>query len=267
MLPRSGILDLSHFRGPRFQCIATGVCGQEIVVGGDTPGRRLRLPDGMLGLPSINVGAGYASVSGKGMISGDHQSYWASLRLPARPQVCFLLDWNVSTRDSTRYELIGGFKFYLADPWSRAANPDGAIRRPVLRMDAGHRFFGSTGASGYWLGSASLALPISHFLTLSGGYRLFDVDETTEVNQAFGRINVYFADYGWNQRFINPDGPAGYLALVLQGGGSSFGYFGQGKVLLPLNIATTVAIVGRAEWLDDPSQKSLSAGFELTIYP
>jgi hypothetical protein len=225
------------------------------------------LPDGLLGKPMVVVGAGYSSSSGSEKTSGDFHSYWARCRIPMQDRTCLHFSWNLRTRDSNRYEFTGGLKFYSADPLSGPVNPDGRIMRPVVIVDGGFRFYDNDTKNGYWLGDASLQLPASHHLTITGGYRFYEEEEPLELIDYYGRVNVYFASYSESSRFSNPDGPPGYLALGLTGGGSSAGHMGEARVLLPLNRSTTVAVVGWGEWFDDPSQKALSAGFELSVYP
>ena len=82
-----------------------------------------------------------------------------------------------------------------------------------------------------------------------------------------GSLKVYFASYPKNERFSNPDGPPGFLAAELTTGGATAGHFGQAKVLLPLNMTSTVALILRGEWLKHPSQKALIAGLALSLYP
>ncbi len=247
--------------------MASVVFCQEVVVGGEMTSRQTRLPDGLLGKPSIVAGAGYASVSGSAMHGADFQTYWTQVRIPIHPQVSSRFSWNVRTQDSVRYQIAAGLIFYLADPLTAPINPDGPIMRPVIIADGGFRFYGSTDQNHYWIGNVSLQLPISSNLTLAGGYRYYENEEVNELVDYYGCLNIYFGNYHDNERFSNPDGPPGFLAAELRAGGSAAGHFGQAKVLLPLNMTTTVAVILRGEWFETPSQKALVAGLELSVYP
>ena len=234
-------------------------------------GDRVYHPDGILGKPSFNAQFTYASVTGdlKRPV-GDIQRLTFGLDLVAASRLTLLSSVRVVVQDSTRYEVNGGIRLYVVNPLAerRTKNPDGPVGGVSLTVVAGARFSSSGNTTSKMVADGILTVPVSTWVTISGGYRYYEEIERFDVQKGFGSISVYPTGYSRDSAYVNPDGSVGNLAFKLSGGGSVNGIFGEIQLLMPFSGNMTVATIIRGERVPGPPyRRSAIAGFRLSYYP
>ncbi len=226
-------------------------------------------PDGRLGQFSLNGQFSYASVSAdNGTALKDIQQYVAGIGLVPHDHLSLSTSFEARQQDSTIYELWSDLKIYLKNPLTAvAANADGPTGIPVLHLTGGARYSASPDAATRGLAKAAMIFPVSTILTLTGGYHFYEAIEASDITRTFGSVTLYTNRYPAGKQYLNPDGPPGFLAIKLSGGGSSRGYFGKAEFILPLQQVTTLKLLLGAEQNDLLSHKSLQVGIGVAVYP
>jgi hypothetical protein len=211
----------------------------------------------------------YASISANdGAALKDIQQYIAGIGLVPHDHFFLSSSFEARQQDSTIYQLWGDLKIYLKNPLSAiAVNADGPTGIPSLLFTGGARYSASPDSDTRGWGKAAMIFPVSAILTLTGGYNFYEAIETSDVTRGFGSVTFYTSRYLEGKQYLNPDGPPGFLAIRLSGGGSSRGYFGKAELILPLQPVTTLKLLLGAEKNDLLNRESLQVGSGVTVYP
>jgi hypothetical protein len=229
----------------------------------------LNHPDGLIGRFSLHGRFSYASVSvDDDAVVNDVLRYSVGLGWVLHRRFSLHSDFEARRQDSTRFELSGGIRLYSKDPLAApVANADGPVGGPVLRLSGGARYSGSSSGAVRAVGEAGVLVPVSTKLSLAAGWRFYEAIETSDITRVFGSVSLYFSRYFRGGRYLNPDGPPGYLATRILAGGSSRGYNGRLEFILPLEQTTSLKVLLGAERNELLNRKTLKAGIGVALYP
>ncbi|UCG61208.1 MAG: hypothetical protein JSV52_12925 [Candidatus Zixiibacteriota bacterium] len=229
-----------------------------------------RHPDGAVGSATFHGLFQYQLVTKpEGVPTVDIQKYHAELGWVADDYVTLMARFLTVDEDSLRYELNGGLRIYTRNPvtGSGRRNADGLVGAPVVTLGAGIRYNDFAIKETRMVGDISLLLPVSEQLSLLTGYRAYEAIEEVDVVTAYGGVNLYLLGYSADSSYTNPDGPVGYVAFHLTGGGSSNGIFGDLTLQLPINDNLTWKINIRGERVKFPYRRVAIAGAAFSFYP
>jgi hypothetical protein len=170
--------------------------------------------------------------------------------------------------DTLYYQPSIGLKLYYSDPCiNNNVNPDGAVGRPVFRLDAGLKISEQSRARNVFVSRFEILIPLASSLSLGLGGYYYDNDDPFRVLQYYGQINLFPRSYNSSRPYENPDGIEGWPSFYLTGGGSPNGIFGQLDVAVPLSPQMTLVFYARGERAPSPYVRVATLGVKFRFFP
>jgi len=227
-------------------------------------------PDGLIGQINGSLCAGYSSVSAEERVShADHQFLGLDFGFPVSRYITFNAGYKIENVDSIFHNYFLGASFRLGDPTKASSyfNPDGVAWQPVLTVNGGGRVSDKHIKDNQYYIMGEILVPVSTYLSAGIAGKYYQDRDFRQVDQIFGRVNIFTERYQEGERYSNSDGVEGSPSFYLTGGGSSDGLFGQVDFLMPLERDMTLVLVLRGERTPSPYTRTASIGICINYYP
>lgn len=225
-------------------------------------------PDGTVGKLSVNFGSSYLSIKNQpGQPVVDATKFQAELGWVIADNFSERQSFTIITEFQTTYELSFGFSYYFSNPVNTVkVNPDGKIGSPIVSLDAIFLLDSYEETTTNKNFKAEILFPLTPAFSIFGGYTAYEEISPRDVEKIFGGLHIFLSSYTPANKYNNPDSPLTGMAVLLNGGSSEFGNYGQLKLALPASQSVTVKISARGDFLKAPYDKIYTGSLQINYY-
>ncbi len=226
-------------------------------------------PDGVVGKLSLHFSSSYLSIRNKPWVPDvDAQKFQADIGWIISEKFTERQSFMIRKEVETTYQLSVGFNYYLSNPLAKNGNvnPDGKTGSPIISVDAIMLLDSFEETKSTTNFKTEIIFPLSSALSVFGGYTSYEEINPRDVEKTYGGLHLFLSKYKPFDKFQNPDSPLDGIAIILKGGNSEFGSFGELQCMIPSSESVTISVSARSDFLETPLDISYTGSLQINYY-